>query len=157
MKSLNKILGLSIIFIIFLFFSYEVYNHTKISSSKDLPNIVINNSIIRVEEAGTLEEQIKGLSNRKYLSPNSGMLFIFKNKQIQKFWMKNMNFPLDIIWINDNKIINISKNLPPENDLPKKIYNSDDLCNYVLEVNAGFADKNNIKIGDYVKYNLQAL
>jgi len=82
------------------------------------------------------------------------MLFVFKDKRERTFVMRNMNFPLDIIWIKDDKIIKIDKNLPPEGAKPKKLYNSDKPVNYVLEVNAGFTDKYGIEISNEVEYNL---
>ena len=65
--------------------------------------------------------------------------------------MKNMHFPIDIIWISHRRVVNISKNLQPEGKNPKKTYSSIYPVNYVLEVNAGFCEENNIIIGDEIK------
>lgn len=118
------------------------------------PYIEISGKKIRVLLADNDRDRIQGLSDRPALDQESGMLFIFDKKAYKTFWMKRMQFPLDIIWIKDNKIIKIDKNLAPEGDEPSKKYHSGDEVNYVLEVNGGFSDKNNIKVGDPVGYNL---
>lgn len=93
-----------------------------------------------------------GLSNRKSLDKNSGMLFIFPKKGVYSFWMKNTQIPLDMIWINDNKIVYIVKNAPPQagktDGIP--VYTPSSEANYVLEVNAGETDKYKFKNGDAV-------
>jgi uncharacterized membrane protein (UPF0127 family) len=112
--------------------------------------LVINGHQVAVEVADTPEKQIRGLSNHAPLNDDQGMLFVFPDKQLRTFWMKKMLFPLDIIWIDDDRIVKISGDLPPEGLNPKKIYDSGKPINYVLEVNAGWAMRNGIKIGDSV-------
>lgn len=80
------------------------------------------------------------------------MLFVFAEKDIKSFWMKDMNFPLDIIWLNGEKIVKISHNLPPEGRQPTNTYSSGVPVDYVLEVPAGFCDTNKIKEGNTVFY-----
>ena len=93
-----------------------------------------------------------GLSNRKSLDKNAGMLFIFPKKGIYSFWMKDTQIPLDMIFIDDNKIVYIVKNAPPQagkkGNLP--VYTPTSQANYVLEINGGEADKNKFKNGDIV-------
>jgi len=125
------------------------------SANSELPNrpyVMINNHPVEVELARTEAEQTQGLSNHAPLKDNQGMLFVFNELTPRTFWMKNMNFPIDIIWIKDNTIIKISHNLPPEGDNPKNVYKSDGAINNVLEVNSGWAQKNNINIGDKIMY-----
>jgi hypothetical protein len=116
--------------------------------------VKINGNKIFVEIADTMEKQTQGLSGRPDLAFNEGMLFVFPEKQIRHFWMKNMNFSLDIIWLDEEKIINISHKLPPEGENPAKTYSSVLPVNRVLEINAGLADRCQIKVGDTVKINL---
>lgn len=104
--------------------------------------------------ADEAEEQIRGLSGRRVLDKNSGMLFVFAGKQIRDFWMKDMLIPLDIIWISENKIVKIDKNLQPEGSQPKLRYNSVEPVDNVLEVNAGFAEENNLTVGDKIEINI---
>ncbi len=91
-----------------------------------------------------------GLSNRESLNRNKAMLFVFENKAKRTFVMRDMNFPLDIIFLSDNKIIDIYKNLEPEGSEPKSLYSSSDLSNMVLEINGGLADSFNLKENDYI-------
>lgn len=121
---------------------------------KEVPKTIkINNLEVKVEVAKSNEERSKGLSNRTQLDSQTGMVFVFTKDSKPVFWMKDTKIPLDIIWINDNKIIGIEKNVLPEpnvSDTKLKKYPAPDMVNYVLEVNAGFSDTNNISIGDNV-------
>lgn len=138
------------------FLFYELQATIKpILSDTSSPNVTINNKKIKVELANDYDKWQKGLSDREELDKDTGMLFVFPGTQIRNFWMKNMHFPIDIIWIEHNKVIGISKNLQPEGEMPTNSYSSILPVNYVLEVNAGFADKNNIKEGDLVEYEFQ--
>jgi hypothetical protein len=120
-------------------------------SRVDNQNIIkINGKEIKVEIADTPAERYKGLSGRENLCGDCGMLFKFDDKRERAFVMREMNFPLDIIWINDEKIVKIDKGLPPKGHNPVNLYKSDTAVNYVLEVNAGFVDKYGIKAGDKV-------
>lgn len=117
--------------------------------------VTIASKNINVEIAKTSEERSKGLSGRKSLDAESGMLFVFeKNESIPSFWMKDMLIPLDIIWIESGKIIKIDKNVQmptvktPDSKL--KIYSAGVSVDYVLEVNANYCDTNSIKVGDAV-------
>lgn len=130
------------------------------SSSIQSPHVIINNYTIAVEIADEFNEWQQGLSDREILAENKGMLFVFSDKQVRCFWMKNMNFALDIIWLDDNlpaqtgKIIKIDKDVQPEGEKPSRRYSSMVPIDYVLEVNAGWCDKYKIKVGDEVKFNL---
>ncbi len=111
---------------------------------------------IKVILAETPDQQKKGLSIKNSLKENDGMLFIFDSPRKNSFWMKDMKFPIDIIWINsDHKIIHIENNLPPcTNFLICNSYSPDENSQYVLEVNSNYTIKNNITIGDEVEFDL---
>lgn len=114
--------------------------------------VKIDNLEIKVEVAETNEERAKGLSNRTQLDNKSGMVFVFPKDSKPVFWMKDTKIPLDIIWINDNKIIDIEKNVQPElgvTDNKLRRYPAPSEIDYVLEVNGGFSD-NNIKVGETI-------
>ena len=98
----------------------------------------------------TPDAQSKGLAIRDSLNENEGMLFIFETPQKYSFWMKDMKFPIDIIWINqDGKIVHIEKNLPPcVFLLPCPSYAPKDDSLYVLEVVSNFTNKFDINVGD---------
>ena len=100
----------------------------------------------------TPDSQAKGLAIKDSLKENEGMLFIFELPQKHSFWMKDMKFPIDIIWINqDGKIVHIEKNLPPcVFLLPCPSYAPNDDSLYVLEVVSNFTNKFDINVGDSV-------
>ncbi len=111
----------------------------------------IKDSFLLVEVAKTPKQIEKGLSHRSQLPPQSGMLFVFDHPYQAKFWMKNMRFPLDIIWIYQQHIVGFSLNLPPEGDHPKHIYLAPQPVDMVLEVPAGYVQKHKLKIGDTIE------
>ncbi|TSC96800.1 MAG: hypothetical protein Athens101426_40 [Parcubacteria group bacterium Athens1014_26] len=116
--------------------------------------VKINNSVFEVEVAKSLAELSKGLSGREGLAESKGMLFVFSFSGKNGFWMKDMKFPLDIIWIKDNRIVGIEKNVPPPATAAEglKIYYPPESINKVLEINAGLSDKLGIKVGDEAVY-----
>lgn len=116
-------------------------------------NILVANKKIYVDIAKTSQELQTGLSGRKKLKQNQGMLFVFSEKKIQSFWMKDMKFNLDIIWINKNTIVGILENIkkPSEEQTELPTYESPIEVDMVLEVNAGWSKKNKIQIGDKIE------
>jgi len=108
--------------------------------------IKIGETTIAVQIADTPEERKKGLSGTKNLPENEGMLFVFPEQNLlPSFWMKDMLISIDIIWINNGKVAKIHKNVQPEPQAAKlTLYYPDGPIDYVLEVNAGFADKNGL-------------
>ncbi len=91
-----------------------------------------------------------GLMFRKTMEENQGMLFIFPAEEMHSFWMRNMNIPLDMIFINaEQRIVTIHKNTKI---LSEQSYPSTAPAKFVLEVNAGFTDRHNILIGDKVSW-----
>lgn len=123
------------------------------ASTKDI--VAIGEVRISVLVAETDEELKRGLSGMTSLGKNSGMLFIFPKADIYSFWMPNMNFPVDIIWINQGMVVDIHHNVSNEfNPDNPETYSPVKPAKYVLEVNAGFAEEHNIKIGDSVTFSL---
>lgn len=108
---------------------------------------IVGSKAIQVEVVSTAENQAKGLSGRKSLDENSGMLFDFGDYQARTFWMKDMNFPLDIIWISGGKIVGVDKNAAPEGEFPQTRYYSPGPVNQVLEMNAGWFERNGVMVG----------
>jgi uncharacterized membrane protein (UPF0127 family) len=113
--------------------------------------VKIGNAVIEVEVAKTLTAQERGLSGRENLNKNEGMLFVFPEKDFYSFWMKEMKFPIDIIWIADDRVADIAYNVPTVATEFLKTYQPKEPVNFVLEVNAGFSLSHDIKVGDGVK------
>lgn len=96
-------------------------------------------------------ERKKGLSNRSNLSPQEGLLFIFEEPNKPSFWMKDMNFAIDIIWIDENsKIVDITEDFQPET-YPETVSPALPVLK-VLEVTSGFASENHCIVGGDVKF-----
>ncbi len=112
--------------------------------------VIVGTETFDVEKAITSDEKTRGLSNRPSLAKNSGLLFIFEPAQEQSFWMREMKFNIDIVWIADDTVVGIERNVPmplPNTKLSElPLYQPPTAVDYVLEVNAGAADE--IKIGD---------
>jgi uncharacterized membrane protein (UPF0127 family) len=118
-------------------------------------NVSINNYTLMTDLSITDEQIIKGLSIKDSLKENEGMLFILNPSSRRGFWMKDMKFPIDVIWLNENKeIVHIKKSLEPcVSNCP--VYYPDRESKYVLETVAGFANKQNLRVGDKVFFELQ--
>lgn len=107
---------------------------------------------IRIEYATTPEEWQKGLMNRPSLGKNSGLFFIFPDETNRNFWMKNVLTPLDIIFISSKGRVNEITTLNPCQETKTcQSYNSKTPVQYVLEINAGAAEKWKIIEGDIVE------
>jgi hypothetical protein len=143
---LHIIILFTVLLIALFFFFYPR------KTASGINEVVINDKTIKAEIANNPYSRYRGLSGREELCADCGMLFVFPQKANETFVMRNMKFALDIIWISDNEIIKIDKNLVPEGAIPKNFYSSGESVDYVLEVNGGFADGNNIKAGDLVKF-----
>lgn len=91
--------------------------------------------------------------NRENLPLDQAMLFIFSAEARHGFWMKNTLIPLDIIWLDKNqKVVFINKNTPPCGQEPCEIIKPDRDALYVLEINAGLADKTKLETGDKMTF-----
>jgi len=91
-----------------------------------------------VEVADTITSRARGLSGRAGLTENQGMFFIFGSQDMHGFWMKDMKFPIDIVWIRGEKIVEFAENAAPEP------------ADKVLEIKAGLAEKLELKVGDKI-------
>ena len=80
------------------------------------------------------------------------MLFVFEKRKPHRFWMKDMQFPLDIIWLDNHRIVHIIRNAKPaiSNDEPEGM-TSPVSVNFVLEIAAGRAAKLRLKTGQRMK------
>lgn len=126
-----------------------------ILSIKPPKEVLVNGHTIPVEVVNSEVKRSKGLGGKKSLEEGNGMLFVFEGKDIKPpFWMKDMNFAIDIIWINDGKVAQITRDIPPPKEslsnADLKLYLPDSSIDYVLEVNAGYSREVGIKVGDMI-------
>ena len=109
---------------------------------------------IPVEVADTSQKRNLGLGKRSGLKKDWGMLFVFEKRKAHRFWMKDMEFALDIIWLDNYRIVHILRNVQPtiQGEKPA-ILAPPDPANFVLEIEAGRASELRLKQGDLLKYN----
>lgn len=133
-------------FIIFFFLIATTWGYSS------LPVIEIglkDGTVIKAEVATSKHDREQGLMYRDGLFGDEGMLFVFDKEDKYPFWMKNVGFPIDIIWINsDMRVVGTQTALPCSNHC--KEYLPDYRALYVLEVPSGFADEHGIKTGSLI-------
>jgi hypothetical protein len=112
-----------------------------------IEELIISNSVIRVEIADTEEKRSTGLMNRKSLDYDSGMLFVYQSDRKLSFWMKNTLIPLSIAFISSDGTIKEILDMEPLSLNPVVSRYS---VRYALEVNRGYFEEKNIKPGDKV-------
>lgn len=114
-------------------------------------NLTIHTTRVTVAVADTEATRTRGLSGRASLPFGTGLLMKFDEDTLPGIWMKDMNFAIDVIWIDKNwKVVSVTPSIGPES-FPAVFY-PDAPIRYVLEVPAGFADIYNIKAGDIVEH-----
>ena len=108
------------------------------------------------EVVDSAEERAQGLSGRDSLEDGHGMLFLFDSLEVQSFWMKDMQFPIDIVWVLDGEVVGFEENVPiPEVgifDSELLVYFSPVEVDVVLEVGAGVVGGLGIVVGDKVVF-----
>ncbi|MBI5148008.1 MAG: DUF192 domain-containing protein [Parcubacteria group bacterium] len=113
-------------------------------------NLRIGEMTFKLDVADTDQKRETGLSGRERMADDEGMIFLFGHSVLWPIWMKGMNFPIDIVWLNANKVIDIKRNTPPE-DVPVPVsYYPVSEADAVIELNAGMADKAGIRLGDRI-------
>jgi uncharacterized protein len=137
-----------LIFVLLVLLLMLLFFRLKNPFSEKETQIKIKDTVFTVELADTQEKRVKGLSGRESLSSGHGMLFVFNKAGYHSFWMKDMNFPLDFIWIRENKIVEITKDVLPIDYKPPNILSSKEKADMVLEINAGETNIYNLRIGD---------
>ena len=118
------------------------------------PTAKINGHAFSLFLAKTSQEQEVGLAKYNKIEQNQGMLFLFAKDDNYSFWMKNMKFPIDIIFIENNKVVDVFQNVPVSTNDNLPVYTTKTKANKVLEINASLAKKYNIKIGTEVRLDL---
>ena len=110
---------------------------------------------VKAEIADDNAERALGLGGRDSLARDAGMYFVLTTSS-PRIWMKGMRFPLDLVWINDGRVVQVTPRVPdeppgtPETQLP--VYSPSKPANRVLEVNAGWAQRNGVRPGDPVRF-----
>jgi uncharacterized protein len=136
----------------------EVNNNTNFLRARKCAkgNVTIDGFSLTADLALSSEQKEKGLSVKEKLKENESMLFVFEKPGKLSFWMKDMKFPIDIIWLDNNgKIVHIEENLEPCSLVfvcPSYTPNTD--SQYVLETVAGITQRLNVSVGTDVDFEL---
>ncbi len=133
---------------------FKPHNQWEESFLKPSQKITVASTSLTVAIADSNEEIVQGLSNRGKLKNDQGLLFIFQDSDYRTFWMKDMHFNIDMIFISNNKIVDIAKNMPAPRSLAiPAIYKSQSPADMVLEVNTGLSDHHGWQVGDAILIN----
>lgn len=154
MKKVLSIFALLIVVVGATFYTQSILKGGQLPPFfKKTPVVTINSHSFKVTVASSQKDLEIGLSETKSLPQDQGMLFLFQKPGYYSFWMKNMKFPIDIIYINNDTIVTIINNAQvPSNQINLPVYIPTGPLNKVLEIGNGLAQKYNFKNGDKVTY-----
>lgn len=113
----------------------------------------VGDGVFSAQVLKTEKERTKGLSGRSSLAADEAMLFVYETDGRWPMWMKEMHFPIDIVWLDKNKkVVHIVKNVPPES-YPNETFASTEDARYVIEFTAGTVAKKAIMIGGEARFD----
>lgn len=142
---------------LYVSFNFDQFSYL-FSSSILTPQkkLQVKDQTLNIELADTASKRAKGLGGRESLPEGWGMLFVFPQEGRYRFWMKGVKFPLDFVFIKEGGVVDLLKNIPPpqpgQSTQSLPVYEPVVPVNMVLEVNSGFVDKYNIKVGDQAAF-----
>lgn len=162
MVKVQKVLGV-LVCVAFIFVGYLLYTGQyplpyplSLMNSPHTPET--NSTVITFNQKTPLRvtvvkdgpEMERGLSGRTSLDPTEGMLFIFPNNGYHGIWMKEMNFPIDIVWVDSSfKVVSIEENVKPETY--PKVFEPTSPARFVIEANAFFMNSFDVRVGATVE------
>ena len=118
-----------------------------------LTPVQVGDAVVQAEIADDNSERALGLGERDRLARDAGMYFVLTS-DAPRIWMKGMRFPLDLVWINGNRVVDVTADVPHQPNTPEaqlRIYSPSQPANRLLEVNAGWAERNGVRRGDRVR------
>lgn len=166
-KDLAIIFGLFLLIVILLVFARDYTSGSLLrgqsqgqaqTQKKGVTTVTINDLTVDAKILSQTSDRKKGLSGKESLPLTGGVFFAFENSGSYPFWMKDMKFAIDIIWIDENKrVVYIVHNAPPEpgrDEDELTLYRPDSASLYVLEINAGLSARYGITVGNTVNFEL---
>ncbi|MBD3251431.1 hypothetical protein GF380_03175 [Candidatus Uhrbacteria bacterium] len=156
MKRIMTIAIISILLLVgsFLYLMYRLGAEPKLNVGTLPTGIVsVEGREIMVEIASDMSSQVLGLSYRESMAEDRGMIFVYDEPRTQRFWMKGMKFPIDILFIQGDRVMQVVSDVPPPNGGLPKVVTSRAKVDKVLEINAGKAEEWGIVEGAIVKLN----
>lgn len=116
--------------------------------------LTVGDQVVQVEIRDDEVERELGFSGRKSIGDNEGMLFVFGELVQPTFWMKDMQFSLDVLWIREGKVVQIEENVPHPTEAEAVIATMipQNPVDMVLEVPSGWVSRTGVKVGDEVDF-----
>jgi uncharacterized membrane protein (UPF0127 family) len=114
--------------------------------------VEVGGTTVRADVADDEPSRRRGLAGRASLEDDEGMLFLLPDDS-PAFWMKGMRFPIDIVWIDDGRVVDVTADVPPPRGPNARLstYSPDRPANRALEVNAGWAARHGVTRGEAVR------
>jgi len=152
---MKKIIGIGVLILVFigvfLVFQRRNVKMRYSPSGNALKTIRVGNETLEVEVVATAEKIALGLSGRDSMCESCGMLFVFSGEDHRRFWMKDMKFDLDMLWIRGGQVAHIAKNVPHEKGT-EEVVAPEIKVDKILELNSGTSDRLGIKVGDIISF-----
>ena len=132
-----------------MFFSVLFFALLPSILAKPFIDVQLGSNHYQLEVVENEDDKKRGLSGRSNIRDDQGMIFIYAEQDRRCMWMKDMNFSIDIIWLDENEVIShIEANVTPET-YPNSFCGETD-AKYVIELKGGVADSNGVRVGDNV-------
>jgi uncharacterized membrane protein (UPF0127 family) len=129
----------------------SLFNFLHWATNSDVTVLKSNNKRYTLQVAATTRSQALGLGNRTSLPKNQGMLFVFQKPAVQCFWMKDMHFPIDMVWVSsDRRVEYVESNVSPKTY--PHLFCPAVQARYVIELNAGQAKQADIRTGKLLSF-----
>jgi uncharacterized membrane protein (UPF0127 family) len=152
--AMKKVLALVIVLVVMIG-GFVVWSDTAQAPTQEVlsgsTEVSLGNSSVIADVVDTEDSRRKGLSGHEPLEESEGMLFVFQSDAEHSFWMKDMLFSIDMIWLDANKtVIHIEENATPES-YPRS-FGPSAPSRYVLEVPAGWAKRHAVVVGSVASF-----
>ena len=139
-----------VLFLVIAIFGYRVFIFSPPPVGLETRHLMVNGHDLTVEIAETPYAHERGLSGRASLAADHGMLFLFPESDVYPFWMQDMHFPLDIIWLQDNTVVDLITLPAPTDRVNIPLATPRAEADMVLEIPAGAAKEFEISIGTHI-------
>ena len=147
-----KTVGIIIIFLLVGAVVYTMYiRETRPLTVYETREIHAGSQLLTVLVADTAEKRTRGLMNVTTLADDSGMFFMFPDLMLRTFWNKNTYIDLDVIWVRDGRVAGVSRLPAITKSGTVMTVSSPEPANTVIEVNAGWAERNGIGVGSEIR------
>jgi uncharacterized membrane protein (UPF0127 family) len=120
-----------------------------------VPLTLPSGKMLQAEVMVSDEDRAMGLMFRPSLPLDRGMVFVFETADFHAIWMKNCKFPIDIVWLDEERrVVHVAEGVPPCRAEPCPVYNPMRRASYVVELNAGQARREKAVVGATVRFDL---